>query len=94
MEGEIDLGDIFFNVFFERILASTFVRFLKAPNPENMHGAKAGARFVQNRHFPKSSKQKLDFVLVFGSRNDEKSRKHCVVFCWNTDADFHNFGWI
>ncbi len=50
-------GQFFFDVFFERVLASIFGRFLEAPNPENMHGAKAGARFLQNRRFRKIAKK-------------------------------------
>ncbi len=87
-EAKIDFWDFFFDVFFECVSASIFGRFLEAPNPENVHGATAGARFSQNRRFRKKS-EKTSILESFSEAKTMKNRKKMVLktMCF-FDIDF------
>ena len=81
-------GRFFFDAFFECVLASIFGRFLEAPNPENVHGATAGARFSQNRRFRKKN-EKTSILESFSEAKTMKNRKKMVLktMCF-FDIDF------
>ena len=71
-------GRFFCDAFFECVLASILGRFLEAPNLENVHGAKARARFLQNRRFRKSI-EKTSILAPFSEAKTEKNREKMVL---------------
>ena len=64
---------LFCDVFFKCFSASILGGFLEAPNPENMHGASTGARFLQNWRFRKSN-EKTSILAWFSEAKATKNR--------------------
>ena len=78
MEGKINFWDIFSQFFLDCVLASILGGFLEAPNPENMHGASTGARFLQNRRYRKSI-QKSWILAPFSEAETEKNQQKTML---------------
>ena len=74
-------GTFFFDAFFECVLTSIFGRFLEAPNLENMHGAKAGAQFLQNQHFRKKCEKPSMLEWFSEAKTTKNRKKNCVEKC-------------
>jgi len=78
---QIDFRAIFFDVFFERVLASICHRFWEARNLKKYEKPLVFPWFLlifEKSMFPKKRWKKLDFSSIFGGQNHENSRKNGV----------------
>ena len=73
MEAKIDFLELFFDVFFERVLASIFDRFLKAPNLKIRAPVEAKRYFFENRRFQKMF-EKTSILEQFWEAKIEKNQ--------------------
>ena len=91
-------GKFFCGVFFDCVLASVFGLFLEAPHLKNQAPASTGARFLQNRRFPK----KLEKPSILAPFSEVKSKKirskitspNTLIFDIDFYAIFYDFSSI
>ena len=72
------LGELFCDVFFDRVLTSILGRFLEAPKPEIIDFSYRKITNFTKSTFSRKVSKNVDFGVVFGGQNDEKSRKNDV----------------
>ena len=95
-------GTFFFDAFFECILASILGCCLEARNLKNTNFSEEKITIFTKSTFSKKVRKNVDFGIVLGGQNDEKSRKKsswkpCVsltLICYRLFADFCDFGSI
>ena len=78
MEAKINFLEVFFRCFFGRCFGIDFWSFFGGSKPEKQQFRLGGSTNFTKSTFPKKVPKNLDFGVVFGSQNDEESRKNRV----------------